>query len=88
MEVAGRFLVKQWADGSVVFDRQLGDTHALDPVAAAVFLSFNKGERERAVLLAILSPFYAQDAQQDMNSRLDDLIEQLSMLDLVKADVN
>lgn len=83
-----RFLVKQWLDGSVVFDRQFGDTHALDPAAAVVFLSFMKGEREPVALMAALSPLYPDATIQDMTSRLDGLIAQLSKLGLVKEDFN
>lgn len=88
MVKADRFLVKQWLDGSAVFDRQFGDTHALDAAAAAIFLSLKKGEREQAALIATLSPFYPEATQQDMTSRLDSLLEQLTKLGLVEADIN
>lgn len=88
MSEAGRFLVKQWLDGSAIFDRQLGDTHALDPTASAVFLALEKGAGERSALIATLSPFYPEATQQDLASRLDSLLEQLTTLGLVKADTN
>ncbi len=34
-----RFLFRVWSDGCVVFDRQSGDTHALDPIAGRMFLA-------------------------------------------------
>lgn len=33
-----RFLIRAWPDGCVVFDRLSGDTHALDPLTARVFV--------------------------------------------------
>ncbi len=88
MDEAGRFLFRQWPDGSAVFDRQLGDTHSLDPAASAVFLALEKGARERSALIATLSLFYPEATQQDLASRLDGLLEQLAALGLVKADTN
>jgi PqqD family protein of HPr-rel-A system len=85
MGEAGRFLVRQWPDGWVVFDRQSGDTHALAPAAAAVLLSLEKGARDRPPLVQALSPFYPEASQQEMDSRLDDLLEQLTTLGLVEA---
>ena len=32
-----RFLLREWADGCVVFDRRFGNTHALDSDTAEVF---------------------------------------------------
>lgn len=87
-KVGGRFLVKQWADGCVVFDSQFGDTHALDPASAAVFLSLKKGDREQAALLATLSPFCPEETKLNMASRLDALLEQLTMLGLLEANTN
>lgn len=34
-----RFMLRSFADGCVVFDGRSGDTHALDPLAARVFVS-------------------------------------------------
>ena len=31
---ASRWLLREWDDGCVVFDRLTGDTHALDPLSA------------------------------------------------------
>ncbi|MFO1250669.1 MAG: hypothetical protein U1E77_05875 [Inhella sp.] len=32
-----RFLIKRWPEGLVVFDRQLGDTHAMGEPTASLF---------------------------------------------------
>lgn len=32
-----RFLIQRWADGIVVFDRLLGDTHTMNTATAALF---------------------------------------------------
>lgn len=88
MVEAGRFLFRQWRDGTVVFDRQFGDTHALDPTAAAVFMALEKETCERSALITALSPFYPEASQQDLASRLDGLFEQLTTLGIVKADIN
>lgn len=34
-----RFLLRDWDDGCVVFDRRFGNTHALDSATAEVFMA-------------------------------------------------
>ncbi len=33
LELGARWLVREWADGAVLYDRETGDTHAVDPFA-------------------------------------------------------
>lgn len=88
MGESDRFLVRHWLDGSVVFDRQFGDTHALDPAASAIFLALENGERGRSTLIAKLSSFYPESPDQDIQMRVDELLEHLERSGLVSADIN
>lgn len=83
-----RFLIKHWADGSVVFDRQFGDTHAIDPAASSIFISLQNGERDRAGLVEKISSFYPDATAQYLNDRLDDILVNLDKLGLMKAEIN
>lgn len=40
--IAGRFLIQIWPEGSVVFDRHFGNTHAMDEFTSAVFGQLNE----------------------------------------------
>jgi len=82
-----RFLVKQWLDGCVVYDREFGNTHALDPAASAVFLALKNGDRDRSTLIEIISSFYPGSSDQEIASRVVELIEHLEGLGLAKADI-
>lgn len=88
MGESDRFLVRHWLDGSVVFDRQFGDTHALDPAASAIFFALENGERGKSTLIAKISQFYPESPAQDIPSRVNELLEHLERLGLVRADIN
>ena len=88
MGEVGRFLVTQWVDGCVVFDRQFGDTHALDPAVAAIFLCIENGERDRSALIAKNASFYPEISNQFIESQLDGTLVHLEALGLVKANIN
>jgi PqqD family protein of HPr-rel-A system len=47
-----RYLWHRWAEGSVVFDRETGSTHALSPVTSAVFLALQADPSMDDVALA------------------------------------
>jgi PqqD family protein of HPr-rel-A system len=88
MDASGRFLVKHWHDGAVVFDRQFGDTHALDPATSAVFVSLQDGDASRSTLIENISSYYPESSIQELETRVDELLEHLKRLDLVKATIN
>lgn len=88
MGESNRFLVRQWLDGSVIFDRQFGDTHALDPAAAAVFSCSECGERDRTILIEKISSFYPEANALEMATKVEGLLEHLDRLGLVRADLN
>lgn len=88
MVTTGRFQVRQWPDGSVVFDRQFGDTHALDPVISSIFLALMTGVAGRADLLKQIAPFYLDETSEGLDAHLDDVLVQLDKLGLMKADLN
>lgn len=43
-----RFLVWQWVDGCVVFDRESGNTHAFGPQMAGAFLAAHRSAQSPA----------------------------------------
>lgn len=88
MGEVGRFLVTQWVDGCVVFDRQFGDTHALDPAVAAIFFCVEDGEWDRAALISKYASFYPEMSNQFIESQFDGALVHLETLGLVKANIN
>jgi len=88
MEIDDRFLVTQWSDGCVVFDRQFGETHALDPAAAATFLFMTHGSSDRSLLIAKVATDCPEIPAQDIAGRVQGVLQQLAKLGLVKADLN
>lgn len=88
MEIDDRFLVTHWRDGCAVFDRQFGDTHALDPAAAATFLFMAHGGHDRSSLMAKVATVCPEIPGQDMADRVEGVRQHLERLGLVKADLN
>ena len=83
-----RFLLKKCTDGSLVFDRHSGDTHALDPETSAIFLELISGNQYRPSLTAKLSSFYPDNADFDAESQLDKVLEHLERLGLGKVSLH
>lgn len=87
MEWNQRFLLKQWQDGSVAFDRHTGNTHALDPAASAVFFELFRGNEDRSSLKATVLPFCPDASDLDAESQLDNVLENLKPLGLAKESL-
>lgn len=85
MEVGGRFLVRRWVDGCVLFDLLSGDTHALTPLSCAMFLSFDSGNLDKLAHIGRMLVLCPDLALSDIESQYDDALEHLTDLDLVKA---
>lgn len=88
MDGSTRFLVKQWLDGGAVFDKQFGDTHALDPAAFEVFLALDQGESKRSTLLEKFSPFYPDLTVEELADQFEEVLSRLQRLRLTKVDLN
>lgn len=88
MDTIERFLVTQWPDGCVVFDRQCGNTHALDPAAATSFLFMAHGGHDKASLMAKVATVCPDTSAQDVADRVEGALQHLKKLGLVKAGLN
>lgn len=88
MREDGRFLIRQWLDGCVVFDRQVGDTHALDPTSAAIFLGIENGNVTMSGLAEKISSFHPDATSQDLRAKVYGVLAHLEKLGLVRADLN
>lgn len=63
----GRFLIQVWPEGCVVFDRQLGNTHAMDELTGAVFrLLLDHPDAEPAWLSSELGPQLGRSGPEGM----------------------
>jgi PqqD family protein of HPr-rel-A system len=88
MDREQRFLFRRWLDGCVVFDRQLGDTHALDPTAAALFFSLQDGNAGSSSLTEVIAPQYPDSTIEELALRVDSTVAHLRSLGLVDAYPN
>jgi PqqD family protein of HPr-rel-A system len=85
MDRGGRFLVRQWLDGCAIFDRRSGDTHALDPLTAAMFMCWGEEIQERSSLVVKMSSLRPDIALNEIESQFDAIVERLEKLDLLKV---
>lgn len=69
--MAERYFFHVWTDGCAVFDRQTGDTHVLDPLAASLLLKALGAEPETIARLG--SVFDSTDAVLNACYRLAEL---------------
>lgn len=83
MNVDRRFIVRRWSDGSVIFDRHLGDTHALDPTATDIFLSIQSGETSSSLLIEATSSHYPESTMDELVSKVDRTISHLKKIGLL-----
>lgn len=81
----GRFLVRHWVDGCVLFDLQSGDTHALDPLSCSMFLSFDSENIDKSPHIERMLVLYPNLAGSDIESQYDHALQHLTNLNLVKV---
>lgn len=85
MQAPHRFLVRQWADGSVVFDRQNGNTHALDPLTFDVLEALKDGDNDRASVNAVCHSHFPLSSADELDSIARECCERLEKCGLIAA---
>lgn len=76
-----RWLIREWDDGCVLFDRQTGDTHALDPLCAEV-LKFDSASRSQPLLVSQRLAAQLEIDDQKLLPSVEAALEQLKRLNL------
>jgi uncharacterized protein with von Willebrand factor type A (vWA) domain len=82
------FLVKHWANGCVVFDRQFGDTYALDSTTTAIFSAVQDGNLCFSSLIESIKLQSPDVAMNELEARVHGAMAHLRYLGLVDADLN
>lgn len=88
MKNGSQFLVRSWADGSIVFDRRFGDTHALDPTVAAIFSVVESGNTCFSGLMEAIKLQGPNTALNESENRVRSALDHLKRLGLVDAHLN
>ena len=85
-QASERFLLREWDDGCVIFDRRFGNTHALNSVTAEVFkaLLAAPGDDPKHVL-ARLNPG-SQGVDPQWHETIDQALAQLTAHQLTARD--
>lgn len=85
-QVSERFLLREWDDGCVIFDRRFGNTHALNSVTAEVFKALlaspDEAPQQR---LARLKP-WGQEEDAQRQQAIEQALEQLTAHQLTGRD--
>jgi len=76
-----RWLIREWDDGCVLFDRQTGDTHALDPLSTEVLKLDSAIRREPLLVSQRLAAQLGIDDQQLLPG-IKAALEQLKRLNI------
>jgi len=77
-----RYLVHEWRDGCVVFDRATGDTHALDVIAGEVFRASLEGQAALDLVENIVRSTFPDIATPELDARLRAARERLAQAGL------
>lgn len=71
-------------DDWVVFDSGSGDTHHLDAVSAAALMCFEAEPHDLGSVIGVLASELDLPIEESLSTKLEDLLEQLSSLDLIE----
>lgn len=85
MEASLRFLVRQWADGCVIFDRLSGNTHALDLLTFDVLEALQDGDNGRASVNAACHSHFPQSSADELDCIARECCERLEKCGLIAA---
>ncbi len=88
MEPSQRFLVRKWADGCVIFDRQSGNTHALDLITFAAFDALQLGDNIHAAVNAARHLHAPLSSADDLDSIARECCERLEKCGLISNQPN
>ena len=83
----GRFAVKQWDDGAVVYDIIAGDTHVVEPLVMELLRLLElRSPRTIAELTAELVPLLPEESEVAISDATSGAISRLSEIGLVVGD--
>lgn len=75
---------RRFEDEWVVFDSGSGDTHRLDIVSAAALMCLESEPNDLGGLLAVLASELDLPVEEGLSSKLESLLQQLSILGLIE----
>lgn len=78
-----RWLQHDWADGAVVYDRQTGDTHALDPLAAELFQLHAEQRSDPASACDAIATLLQQTVDAPLREAVQEAFSRLRQLELI-----
>lgn len=79
--------IRDWPDGTVVYNQLSGQTHVLNPLAASALELIDAAPISTEQLLASLTPIYADADASALREELDALLQEMSRLGLIAASV-
>ncbi len=83
-EHASRWLMREWDDGAVVYDRKTGDTHAIDPFAVEFLCLPESARYDPAQASALLQKSFGGEIDAEALRRgIDAAIKQLRRIELL-----
>ena len=85
-QASGRFLLRDWDDGCVVFDRRFGNTHALNSITAEVFKALLAAPDEAPHQVVARLSDGSQGQAPHRRETLDQALEQLAAYQLTARD--
>jgi PqqD family protein of HPr-rel-A system len=84
LELGSRWLVREWEDGAVLYDRKTGDTHAIDPFAVEFLCLPESARYDPAQASRMLGERLGGEIDAEtLRSAIDAAFEQLRRIELL-----
>jgi PqqD family protein of HPr-rel-A system len=78
-----RFLVRQWQDGCVVFDRNTGNTHALDLLTFAMLEAVDRHDKDKDAMITACHSYFPLSSANELESMVQACYERLEKCGLI-----
>ncbi|MCX9154596.1 HPr-rel-A system PqqD family peptide chaperone [Niveibacterium sp. 24ML] len=78
-----RWARRDWPDGSVVYDRRTGSTHALSPLAAEVLALSSAARYDPDAACAALCASLSIERSHELLAAVSEAIDQLQRIELI-----
>ena len=80
---SGRFAHRLWPDGAALFDRNTGDTHALDPFSFAVLEAAGTAGLDMDALAAMLHASFPDLPDDDLRVEISRIVADMAELGIL-----
>jgi len=87
VQEANSFVVLEWIDGSVVFDKVTGNTHALDRLTCDVLIAAQNSFGSKAKLLVMLKPFHSHIIESEFLGLVQECLDRLIVSGLLEPGI-